>query len=156
MTTPTRTCGTCAACCKTHALWRLKKPNFTWCQHCSTRKSCDIYATRPGGCVEFRCTWLDGFGSQDERPDALGYVIESEKIEYGERQVTWYTALQYRLRSPRKIQKALRLIAALQGPRTVIEILTPESHKIGRSDDLTESDLRALESRLVRAKRSPV
>lgn len=53
-----RNCGDCALCCKIMAIAELDKPKDIWCQHCSTRKSCGIYDTRPMSCRQFYCGYL--------------------------------------------------------------------------------------------------
>lgn len=64
-----RECGGCTTCCKTHHILSLDKPEREWCQHCDIGKGCRIYDTRPEECRVFKCGWLVGFGSEDERPD---------------------------------------------------------------------------------------
>ena len=73
---PARSCGECTACCKTHWIESLKKPSGKWCGNCTPGKGCTIYATRPGECVEYTCAWLDGVGTEDQRPDKVGVVID--------------------------------------------------------------------------------
>ena len=53
-----RTCGDCAMCCKLPEIKALDKPRDTWCIHCSTRKKCDAYETRPTPCRDFYCGYM--------------------------------------------------------------------------------------------------
>lgn len=71
-----RECGGCAACCKTHPLESIQKAQNTWCTDCLKGKGCNIYATRPSGCAEFKCQWLLGYGSDSERPDKVRVVLD--------------------------------------------------------------------------------
>ena len=70
MTTPltpsTRSCGDCTMCCKLLRIEVLNKPALEWCTHCSTRKGCDIYETRPEPCRTFHCGYIThaGFGEE--------------------------------------------------------------------------------------------
>lgn len=54
---PARQCGTCALCCKLGEIPDFK-PFNQWCQFCSTRQGCDIYADRPQLCRDFFCHYL--------------------------------------------------------------------------------------------------
>jgi hypothetical protein len=55
---PGRSCEGCAMCCMIMTIKALNKPKSTWCRHCSTKKSCDIYEQRPGECQNFFCGYL--------------------------------------------------------------------------------------------------
>lgn len=76
-----RECGGCTACCKTHPLKSIQKPQNTWCSDCLKGKGCKIYATRPSGCAEFKCQWLMGYGSDSERPDKVRVVLDYHTME---------------------------------------------------------------------------
>ena len=71
-----RTCGKCTACCKTHAIPKINKPEGKWCGNCKIGKGCIIYLTRPKECKDFRCEWLKGFGRKDTRPDLIKIVLD--------------------------------------------------------------------------------
>ena len=53
-----RSCEGCGLCCMVPEVHEIEKPLGTWCQHCSTRKRCDIYETRPQECRDFHCGYL--------------------------------------------------------------------------------------------------
>jgi Fe-S-cluster containining protein len=76
-----RECGGCTACCKTHPIESIPKAQNTWCTHCLKGKGCDIYATRPSACAEFKCQWLMGYGSDSERPDKVRVVVDFHTME---------------------------------------------------------------------------
>ena len=63
---PGRQCGECALCCKLPEIRALNKPANSWCQHCSTKKSCAAYESRPQACRDFYC----GYMTQDGIPEA--------------------------------------------------------------------------------------
>ena len=71
-----RTCGGCTACCKTHGVAELKKQGGTICPHCNIGSGCRIYEERPESCQVFRCSWLQGLGLDEYRPDKTGVVPE--------------------------------------------------------------------------------
>ncbi len=37
--------------------------------------SCGIYSSRPQSCRDFKCAWLEGVGSHEDRPDKSGALI---------------------------------------------------------------------------------
>ena len=55
---PGRNCDGCALCCMVLSIQEINKPQGKWCDHCSTRRSCDIYETRPDECRKFHCGYL--------------------------------------------------------------------------------------------------
>lgn len=70
-----RKCGECQFCCTALAIDdpNLFKYGAERCQH-QCAYGCAIYQRRPMDCREFECLWLVGFGSDDERPDRVGYL----------------------------------------------------------------------------------
>lgn len=74
-TVPGRECGECALCCKLLDIKALEKPAGEWCPHCSSRKGCDIYLTRPDPCRSFHCGWMLQEGISPE-----WYPIQSRMI----------------------------------------------------------------------------
>jgi hypothetical protein len=70
-----RSCGTCTACCKTHAVPSIEKPPHTWCTHCKIGTGCGIYNARPEECADFTCMWLEGEGRDEDRPDMSKCVV---------------------------------------------------------------------------------
>ena len=96
-----RTCDTCTACCFTHAVTAIAKPGSEWCPHCEIGSSCRIYAARPEQCREFSCLWLQGWASENDRPDRLKVVLggidvnvagrRDEPTEFAEQQLAEVT-----------------------------------------------------------------
>ena len=80
--TPDRSCGGCTACCKTHEIRELEKPEGRWCAHCEIGKGCRIYAEKPKGCAAFECMWLQGVGKEEDRPDRSRVVMDS--LDFGD------------------------------------------------------------------------
>jgi hypothetical protein len=76
-----RECGGCTACCKTHPIESIRKPQNAWCPECLKGKGCNIYATRPPVCAEFKCQWLLGFGNDNERPDKVRVVVDYHTMD---------------------------------------------------------------------------
>ena len=74
---PERSCGSCTACCHTLSIEELGKPAFSECAHANNAEcgGCDIYEDRPSACHNFRCMWLDGHLSEEDRPDKLGVIF---------------------------------------------------------------------------------
>jgi uncharacterized protein YodC (DUF2158 family) len=76
-----RTCGSCAACCTTAQVTELNKPSGARCSRLTDADkpacgSCSTYADRPAACAVYRCSWLDGYGLDSQRPDQCGIVFE--------------------------------------------------------------------------------
>ena len=76
---PSRSCGTCFACCKWLGIEALSKYAGQMCKHVTgpetPRARCSIYTTRPKACVTYRCAWLDGLGTDFMRPDSSGLLV---------------------------------------------------------------------------------
>lgn len=157
-----RECGACAACCYVPAVPELAKDVFQDCPHSRTKLTgralappralplaapaatgCEIYATRPAACRDYRCLWLDdALGEDADRPDQLGLMFDlptliSEHPDYAGVAVicareVWTAARD----GPRASGLLARLARAmvvrltdpqgktrLFGPRTAIELL---------------------------------
>jgi Fe-S-cluster containining protein len=56
---PGRECGDCAMCCKLPKIDELNKKAGDWCVHCSSKRRCDAYDTRPRQCREFFCHFME-------------------------------------------------------------------------------------------------
>ena len=74
-------------CCKAVAVVQLSKATGDWCPHVCP-ECCGIYETRPIECCTFRCLWLNGYFSDDERPDRIDVVFFEEETAEGECIVT--------------------------------------------------------------------
>lgn len=53
-----RSCEGCAMCCKLSSIDDVNTKAGEWCQHCSTRKCCDIYESRPNVCRAYYCYYM--------------------------------------------------------------------------------------------------
>jgi hypothetical protein len=82
-----RTCGTCTACCFTHAVIAIGKPGSEWCTHCEIGGGCRIYLDRPEQCREFSCLWLQGWADEQDRPDRLKIVLGGIAVNVAGRSV---------------------------------------------------------------------
>jgi len=72
-----RSCGKCYVCCDVPRIDsdKVNKPAYTVCEHidCSLKDGyCKIYKDRPENCSGFVCTWKEGFGEEQDRPDLCG------------------------------------------------------------------------------------
>jgi Fe-S-cluster containining protein len=71
-----RSRGDCSMCCKVFDIPELDKPAHRWCRHCRPGKGgCSIYDSRPAGCREFSCLWLNGHGTADWYPPKSKIVM---------------------------------------------------------------------------------
>jgi hypothetical protein len=59
----------------------LGKPAFTACDHACAGGGCGRYDDRPASCRTFRCLWLDGHLSDEDRPDKLGVIFTTTTHE---------------------------------------------------------------------------
>ncbi|MFZ4540891.1 MAG: hypothetical protein ACOYNL_03640 [Rickettsiales bacterium] len=73
----TRSCGDCAMCCKIPLIPELEKPAMSWCQHCSTRASCDIHPTRPQRCRDYQCYFTMSDLGEEWRPNKARFMIST-------------------------------------------------------------------------------
>jgi len=70
-------CGECKLCCKLLLIEEVNSKPNEWCRHCSNENGCEIYDTRPEGCKQFMCMWLQmPFVGVSMRPDKCGVVFE--------------------------------------------------------------------------------
>ncbi len=81
----TRDCGNCVACCVWAEIKEIDKPPLTPCQHLKekavegeTRQSCEIYETRPSACKDYFCSWLIGFGEDEDQPNKSGVLMDTQ------------------------------------------------------------------------------
>jgi hypothetical protein len=70
-----RKCGGCKACCTINGIEELDKPIRTHCPN-ECEVGCTVYPNHPPSCQTFKCVWIRGFGSDNERPDKLGLFVE--------------------------------------------------------------------------------
>lgn len=79
----TRSCGPCSLCCTVLRVDELAKPAGRDCVHQRGTQGCGIHPTRPPICRSYRCLWLQGGLEDDERPDAIGGVVDLETTGIG-------------------------------------------------------------------------
>ena len=80
----TRKCGTCSACCRWPAVAEIDKPAKTPCRYLRNKKfGCTIYSERPTACAQYRCSWLRGVGSTEDRPDRSHVLIDRRMTKFG-------------------------------------------------------------------------
>lgn len=70
-----RKCGECTLCCKLLLVSVYDSPMYEYCKHC-TAGGCGIYETRDNVCREFKCGWLRGELTEEDRPDKSGFIVE--------------------------------------------------------------------------------
>lgn len=74
-TVPSRSCGSCTACCDVFAIEVLSKPAGVPCQH-STGGGCAIYSVRPQACARWFCLWRKIAALPERlRPDRSGVLF---------------------------------------------------------------------------------
>lgn len=78
-----RPCDGCSACCTTLGVPAAQTKSGETCQHVSVSGGCSIYATRPTDCREYACGWKMGIGSNEQRPDKVGFTITPARAELG-------------------------------------------------------------------------
>ena len=97
-----RQCGECSVCCTVGAVPELKKPAHTPCSYIKTSKcgSCSIHdkPELPSVCSQYKCSWLRGYGTDEDRPDKIDVMFSDNFVE-GQR---YFTAIET---SPKAIFK---------------------------------------------------
>ncbi len=75
-----RSCGGCSACCTALGVTDLPvpKPRGVRCDHIVPGGGCSTYASKPSSCCAYTCGWLHGVGAEDDRPDRLGIIVETQ------------------------------------------------------------------------------
>lgn len=74
-----RPCDECSACCTTLEVPAVQTKVGETCRHVVAGKGCSIYAHRPKDCRDYACGWKLGLGSQDQRPDKIGFTITAAR-----------------------------------------------------------------------------
>lgn len=73
-------------CCDYVSIAELAKPARQLCQHLEpSGYGCTIHndPQRPAVCRNFMCSWMRGFGSDEDRPDKVGAMVSVNAIENG-------------------------------------------------------------------------
>ena len=76
-----RSCEGCGMCCNLLRIDSLNKPAGEWCQHCSTRRSCDIHGSHPDACRNFHCGWLTVEALGDEWKPSKSKIIMTAELD---------------------------------------------------------------------------
>jgi len=86
-----RICGECEVCCEEAVVegkdWR--KPANTKCRYQLDGKDCKhgcaIFGKegRPECCSQYQCSWLRGYGEEEDRPDKSGISISINNLNNG-------------------------------------------------------------------------
>jgi Fe-S-cluster containining protein len=87
----TRTCGTCVACCIWTEIKEINKPSMVPCQHLKegavagkSSQNCTIYEGKPAACKEYFCSWIAGYGEEEDQPNRCGVLIDPQvTAKYG-------------------------------------------------------------------------
>lgn len=87
-----RSCGECAACCTadpvnsdpTFDQIAVHKPSGLRCPYQTpgsspARGCCSVYEQRPRCCAIYECEWLNGHGTEEDRPDRSGVIVEAAR-----------------------------------------------------------------------------
>ena len=77
---PSRSCGTCSACCTWFGVTALHKFSGKTCKFLDGRNPaarCTIYSARPEACSSYQCAWRIGVMSESSRPDRSGFVVSA-------------------------------------------------------------------------------
>jgi len=75
---PKRSCGPCQACCSVLGVPELGKLSGDPCPHACS-KGCGTYQNRPESCRAYECLWLQGLFREEDRPDQIGLVVDTNK-----------------------------------------------------------------------------
>jgi hypothetical protein len=125
---PARTCGGCSLCCVVLRVDELGKLGGTPCRHLGPPGSgCSIHPRRPGICRRYQCLWLRGWFEPEDRPDALGAVLDLDASGGALR-------LAVRLASKDGLERSPRLRALVERMRETLPV------RITDTDDVLNPD----------------
>lgn len=135
-----RACGGCSACCKTHMVLSIEKPPSAWCPDCAIGIGCKIYESRPQECSAFKCQWLLGFGTGEERPDQVRIVVDySRNPVLGNVLVVQFWEVTEGALGRDFAQRAIKLLMGERFPIMTIDCRTRHSLFLPRGFDLSQS-----------------
>lgn len=72
-----RACAECTACCDYFEIEEIEKASHSTCPF--LKNGCSLYddhSKRPKACVEYICAWAMGFGTEGDRPDKSGAIVD--------------------------------------------------------------------------------
>lgn len=86
---PNRQCGSCEMCCVYTEIREgdFFKPACTGCplldRSSPSAHGCSVHSTskQPRACAEFECSWLRGFGGENDRPDKNGVMVSVNQVD---------------------------------------------------------------------------
>lgn len=76
-----RSCEGCGMCCYLLKIDSLQKSQSQWCQHCSTKRGCDIHGQHPQECRDFHCGWLTVESLGDDWKPAKSKIIMAAELD---------------------------------------------------------------------------
>lgn len=80
-----RQCGECSVCCVIGGVPEIEKPAHTPCPFIKTDVcgSCSIFdkPELPLVCKTYRCSWLKGYGAEEDKPDKSGLLVTENILE---------------------------------------------------------------------------
>lgn len=79
---PLRQCEGCQACCEAKKIPALNLSAWQSCPHQSST-GCANYSQRPDGCRYYTCVWVDGWGTEKQRPDRIQMIFELAAGPFG-------------------------------------------------------------------------
>jgi len=86
----TRDCGTCVACCVWAEVKEINKPSMVPCQYLKEGavegkncQNCTIYENKPAACKDYFCSWIVGYGEEEDQPNKCGVLIDPQITNYG-------------------------------------------------------------------------
>lgn len=75
---PPRKCDSCYVCCVALGITELKKHMNQTCKNLTgtngPNNRCGIYQSRPHACSRYNCSWIEGLGDDEARPDKSGVL----------------------------------------------------------------------------------
>jgi len=80
-----RPCGGCTVCCDVLPVEALNKGLHERCPHAVDGVGCSIYGEYFEICKTYRCVWTLGHGSEEDRPDLSGVLVDCRQVRGGER-----------------------------------------------------------------------
>lgn len=122
-----RTCGDCTRCCtmlSVHGDGWYKPPGVP----CASQADggCSIYAQRPAACHAYRCMWLGGFGTLDDRPDRGRAIFELQKTHLS----TKPTVLIRMHRATLEQIERVMALAKVAGRKRLVILMTDNARQI--------------------------
>ena len=71
----TRDCVDCQQCCIIYKIDGIDKKARENCPFLNAGVGCKDYDNRPIDCRNFECTWINGYGAEEDNPNICGVLI---------------------------------------------------------------------------------